>query len=450
MSSIVFISPIWNYIYVMVLIHLHSSEKEPQMKIILISIGTQGDMEPFLAIGQMLQNRRHQVICVFPEQFRELAEESNLDFFSLGREYIDMLDSDLGKAVFGGSGSRLKKIIANIKLAGASTKINKELLIKQYELIESHKPDRIIYNGKAIYPIIWGLYNRGKAVLISPVPYVHYVRDHTHLAFNSNFGLFFNKLTYSLANFGLITTVKISAKWLNLKNKITRKQIKDALLSNKAVYTISPTLFHRPDYWKKNIQVLGYHERNKSVNWQTDKGLNDFLERHKNNKILFITFGSMTNPKPEEKTEIILDILERNEIPAVINTAAGGLIKPDKYEFDSERIYFVSSIPYEWIFPKMYGVVHHGGSGTTHTALKYGCASMIIPHILDQFVWNKIIYEKELGPKGIRINKISLKKLEPKILELMNNTSFKKNAEKIAGQMKKEDFREELYNFIVE
>jgi len=403
-------------------------------------------MEPFLAIGEILKEKGQRVICAFPEQFRNIAEESNLEFASLGTKFIDMLDSDDGKAAMGGSGSGFKKIMANIRLAKNSTEINKELINKQYELIETQNPDRILYNGKAIYPIIWGLKNKGKNILVCPMPYMHYVKGHTHVAFNSNFGDFFNKLTFSLVRFGMIMTVKISLRWLKFKEKISRKQIKNKYLSNKAIYTVSPSLFSRPDYWKENLNVVGYHERNKTANWESDKALTDFIERH--NKILFITFGSMINPEPDKKTKIILDILERNQIPAIINTAAGGFVKPDK--FDAELIHFVSQIPYDWIFPKIYGVIHHGGSGTTHLALKYGCATMIIPHIIDQFVWNKIIYKMGVGPKGIKIGKITTKNLEPKILELANNSSFKKKAEQVAIQMGEEDFREELYNSIVE
>jgi sterol 3beta-glucosyltransferase len=155
----------------------------------------------------------------------------------------------------------------------------------------------------------------------------------------------------------------------------------------------------------------------------------------------------MINPEPEKKTKIILDILVRNKIPAIINTASGGLAKPDK--FNSVLIHFVSQIPYEWIFPKIYGVIHHGGSGTTHLALKYGCATMIIPHIIDQFVWNKIISDMGVGPKGIKIGKINPKNLEPKILDLVNNTDYKKKAEQIGNQMNIEDFKEILYNSIM-
>jgi UDP:flavonoid glycosyltransferase YjiC (YdhE family) len=38
------------------------------MKILLASIGTRGDMEPFLAIGEKLVKQGHQITYLFPEQ----------------------------------------------------------------------------------------------------------------------------------------------------------------------------------------------------------------------------------------------------------------------------------------------------------------------------------------------------------------------------------------------
>jgi len=74
---------------------------------------------------------------------------------------------------------------------------------------------------------------------------------------------------------------------------------------------------------------------------------------------------------------------------------------------------------------------------------------MIIPHIIDQFVWNNMICDLGAGPKGIKIGKINTKNLEPKIFELMNNSSYKKNAAEIGAKIAKENLIEELYNTIV-
>ena len=417
------------------------------MKIILASVGTRGDMEPFIALGDILLEKGHQVICAFPEQFRHLVEGSTMEFASLGEKFIELLESDDGKAAMGGGGSGMEKFMATLRLAKNQGEANKQLVHKQYELIEREKPDRIVYNGKATVPVIWEINNKGKSTMISPLPYMHYVRDHAHVAFNRNFGPFINKLTYGLADFGLVQTIKMSANWENMTPKISRKQIKEVLISGKAIYTISPSLFSRPTYWSENLQVLGYHQHHQPTDWQPDDALTDFLARHKGKRILMVTFGSMTNPKPAEKTNIIVDTLQRNQIPAIINTASGGLIKPDEY--DSELLHFVSQIPYDWILPQVYGVIHHGGSGTSHLALKYGCALMIIPHIIDQFVWDTIIADLGVGPRGVKVSKIATNNLEPKLLDLVNNDAFKQKAEQVASQMAQEDFRDAVYQTII-
>ena len=211
------------------------------------------------------------------------------------------------------------------------------------------------------------------------------------------------------------------------------------------IYTISPSLFKRPEYWKKNLQVLGFHERNKTKNWNPSPELEKFIKQ--NSKIVFITFGSMINQYPERNTELIIKILEKNKISAIINTCEGGLIKPKNYTND--LIHFVENIPYDWIFSKIYAVIHHGGSGTTHMALKNGCANLIIPHIVDQYVWNKIIYKKGAGPLGIDISKINAINLEPKIIDLLENPLYKEKAEKLSEKILKENFRNEIYNSII-
>ena len=415
------------------------------MKIILTAIGTQGDVEPFLAIGKILKDEGHQVICAFSEQFRELTESCDLEFTSLGRRVFDLNDSEFGRTIMGG-GTGVKKFIAYFKLVLNQTAANKEKEFLLYKLIKQEKPDRIVYNSKTTYPIIWENKNKGKTIFLSPFPYLHYVKGHPLLVFRKDYGVFINKLTFRLYNWGVATTTKVAKKWLHINDKITRKQVNTIINNRTFVYTISPSLFPRPSYWKSNVKVLGHHELKRKTDWKPEKELTEFIE--KNEKILFVTFGSMPNVEPKYRTKVILEILERNKIPAIINTATGGLIKPEK--FNSELIHFVSQVPYDWFFPKMYAVIHHGGSGTTHLAIKYGCATMAIPHFIDQFVWDILISKLGVGPKGIKVSQMTNKNLEPKILELLNNRSFKEKSERIGNQMKNEGLRDELLKTIIE
>ena len=427
--------------------------KGDNMKILLMSAGSRGDIEQFLAIEELLRDKGHEVVCAFPDEFKNLVDESNARFVSLGSANADLLESENSKMFMGGKGSIFKKIPAFVRGIKESGEASKELFVKGHRIIEGENPDRILFNWVANYPIIWGMDNPDKSILVSPAPcYIHYVKNHTDMFFHgNNYGSFLNKLTYALANSLLIVLMGRHYNGIDndevvkITKKITLKQIYTALLSTKIIYAISPSIFPRPDYWPGNAHVWGYHERDKTLNWDVDEDLNRFISKH--DKVLLVTFGSMTNPEPEENTEIFLDVLQKHQIPAVINTASGGLIEPAEY--DPDLIHFVKYVPYDWILPRVYGVIHHGGSGTTHTALKYGCSSMIIPHIVDQYVWNSIVSDLGAGPKGIGMSKLTKRNLELKLLDLFQNPAYKAKAMRISEKMKKEDFREEFYKAIM-
>jgi sterol 3beta-glucosyltransferase len=97
---------------------------------------------------------------------------------------------------------------------------------------------------------------------------------------------------------------------------------------------------------------------------------------------------------------------------------------------------------------RVYGVVHHGGSGTTHSGIKNGCATLILPHIIDQYVWNDIIFLQGAGPKGVALKDLTKTKFETLLADLRDNKSYRKNAEILAKKMQSEDLEEALLSFI--
>ena len=414
------------------------------MKILLISVGTRGDMDPFINLALLLKEKGHEVLCCFPDQFTSLAHDVGLNAFGLGAKFIDLLNSEAGKAAMGAEGPFYKKSIGIVKLAINQNEANKELVFKQAEKIRDYSPDRIIYNGKSVYPIIWSIDNPGKAILLSPIPYMHKTKEHAHIGLNKDFGSFFNKLSYSLTDFGLVTTTRISAKWLKLKPKPTKKKIREVLHTNKCLYTISPSLFRKPDDWGKHLHITGYLKNDLSNSNPLSDELNDFLNAH--DKILFASFGSMINTDPEKKTKTLLSVLQKLNIPAVINIASGGFAKP--LEYDESQFYFSNEVDYTKLFPRVYAVMHHGGSGTTHLGLKYACPTLIIPHIIDQFVWNKFTNKLGVGPLGFSIAKFNEQRLEEKLKDLWINENYALEAQKISNKILKEDFEERILDII--
>jgi len=398
-----------------------------------------------MAIGQELQARRHQVLCVFPEQFRALAEDTDLPFEGLNKAFLELILGKDGKAVMGGKVNFWQKIAAYVRLYKQSLPVNALLLKEQHAIASTFQPDRIIYSGKALYGPIWGSAHKGKAFLLSPIPcLIHASGKYPHVGFTGNYGSFLNKLTYKLANWGLLKNIQSSSKSYRKELGISMESIKQQLFGSDMIYAVSHNLFAKPADLPTHAHFVGYHERNKLNHWKPSAELEAFVNKHE--KILFITFGSMVNPEPEKNSRLVLGILDLLKIPAIVNVYGGGLQKPA--ETQSDLFHFVERVPYEWMFPKVYATIHHGGSGTTHMAAKYGCAQLIIPHIIDQFLWNQVVADKQLGPKGKSIRKLNEAWFKETLTDLWENPNYKSNAIALSQKMQGEDLMEEYLELV--
>lgn len=74
-----------------------------------------------------------------------------------------------------------------------------------------------------------------------------------------------------------------------------------------------------------------------------------------------VGFGSMAGRDPQRMTEIVVDAFQQAEVRGIIVTGWGGL-NPNHLP---KTIFKIDNIPYDWLFPRVSVVVHHGGAGTT-------------------------------------------------------------------------------------
>ena len=407
------------------------------MKYILISVGTRGDIEPFLAIGLQLKENGHSVKTMFPEQFGEVVANTGLDFFPLSASFLELIHGEEGRIAMGGKASLFRKVTAYIRLYRKSLEINRQMVDQQAEILARELPDYVLFNGKATYPFIWSFSHVGKAILISPIPcLIHAIRSRPHVGFKKNYGYVINKLTYKLANYAFVNNIRSTARKHIQQRGISRSEVKKALLSCKMWHTISPSVFERPSDWPAHVQIIGHHEREQRASFSPSSELMHFLDQHP--KILFVTFGSMLNPDPVATTQLILYVVDQLQIPTLINTASRGLTNLPAELYDDTLVHFVEGLPYDWILPQVYAVMHHGGSGTIHLGLKYGCPSLIIPHIIDQFLWRDIVVDAGAGPRGESVQNLSKHKLLSMLHKLWINKQYLRNAQAIAERMNDE------------
>lgn len=93
--------------------------------------------------------------------------------------------------------------------------------------------------------------------------------------------------------------------------------------------------------------------------------------------------GSMLPPDAAQLTATILAALECTGRRGVLlqgwSKLGGSNLPPNVLSIDEA--------PHDWLFPQLGGIIHHGGAGTTHAALRSGGPSVALPFSADQPFW---------------------------------------------------------------
>jgi vancomycin aglycone glucosyltransferase len=132
---------------------------------------------------------------------------------------------------------------------------------------------------------------------------------------------------------------------------------------------------------------------------------------------VYLGFGSMPDPRPDETTRRLLESLARRGTRAVLSRGWAGLGEgplPDD-------VFVTDPVSHAALFPRMAGIVHHGGAGTTATAARAGVPQLLMPHLLDQFYWARRVQRLGLGPPALRRRDFSTERLADAIAELAEN-----------------------------
>lgn len=380
-------------------------------------------MEPFLAKGEELIKEGHEVAFCFPVQFKSLAHEVSPLFYPQDNCFIELIDSPEVRKIIGQVGSGWSRIKTMLKLMKQTKPIQQQMIRDQYSAVSLFNPDKIISHIKCIYPVISGIRESRDVEILSPMPcLVHPVEDEPHIGFGSPGPKWWNLLTYRLAERALIHQSILGYGKPFLKEneiRLTSKDLKTYFQEKVSVeYAISAELFTRPHYWPEQAKITKFRERDKAKHQKSLKTLEAFLKKNPNP--VFITFGSMVNSQPKAVGRDIVDVLLKFKQAAIINTSWGGI---ELAETLPEYIHQVNDVPYDYLIPKVSAVIHHGGSGTTHSVFHCRKPQAIIPHIGDQFFWARQVEKKQAGIAGFPIKKWTNQRFTDVFKRLMERTN---------------------------
>lgn len=145
-----------------------------------------------------------------------------------------------------------------------------------------------------------------------------------------------------------------------------------------------------------------------------DEGFQHWLED--GSPPLFFGLGSMPVLQPEAMIELVGELAERLGLRAVIGA---GWTEIDMAACDlPDDVAVVGACDYEWLFSHCAAILHHGGSGTTHTAASSGLPQVVCPVFADQPFWAGRVKRLGLGAV-LPFQKLGIAALERAFLDAL-------------------------------
>ncbi|WVR07540.1 hypothetical protein IAU60_004582 [Kwoniella sp. DSM 27419] len=148
------------------------------------------------------------------------------------------------------------------------------------------------------------------------------------------------------------------------------------------LYNFSSAVVPKPLDWHDDIIITGYWElQNSDSEWSPSPALEAFMARAK-----------------EEGKPLVYIAADVRAIIAKGWSSRGGDPATEGEEIKFPTSCFgVEKIPHGWLFPKVQAALHHGGAGTVGASLRAGLPTLIKP--CDQFFWAVRVTKLGVGLK---------------------------------------------------
>jgi sterol 3beta-glucosyltransferase len=199
------------------------------------------------------------------------------------------------------------------------------------------------------------------------------------------------------------------------------------------LYSFSRHILPPPTDWSEQVNITGYWVLNESPNWQPPPDLLKSLDAGP--PPVFIGFGSMSGRDPARTTRLVLEALAKTGQRGLLVTGWGGL----EAEKLPEDVFKIENAPYDWLFPHMAAVVHHGGAGTTAAGLQAGKPTVICPFVADQPFWGQRVAALGAGPPPIPQRKLTTDNLASAIQQAATDTGMQQRAAALGEKIRAED-----------
>ncbi|KAK2596458.1 hypothetical protein N8I77_013348 [Diaporthe amygdali] len=390
------------------------------LNIVIQVVGSRGDVQPFIALGNELQRYGHRVRLATHDVFESFVTSSNLEFFPIGGDPAELM----------------AYMVKNPGLLpGMKTLLSGDIQTKRdtiAKILEGCWKSCIEPDGRTGRPFV------ADAIIANPPSFAHIhcaqaLGISVHLMFTmpwSSTRFFRHPLANIRDSQKISEATRQTLNWVSFAfvEWMTWQGIGDIindwrrtldlepvpftegpLLAEKlhipTTYCWSPALIPKPVDWPDFIDVCGFFFR-EEPQYAPPPELAKFLSEGP--PPIYVGFGSIVIDDPETLTEMILEAAETIGARLIVSR---GWSKLGDSRDSNNQVIFIDDCPHEWLFKQVAAVVHHGGAGTAACGLRFAKPTFIVPFFGDQFFWGEMVAQAGAGPRAIPHKDLNLTNL---------------------------------------
>ncbi|WP_026928810.1 glycosyltransferase [Glycomyces tenuis] len=352
------------------------------MRALIITTGSRGDIQPFIALARGLIRAGHEPLLAAPRRFAPLAHPHGVPFAALDDSVLELQGELAGK------GTR-----AALTAAGKLKPLMRRWLDDLASLADT-PTDIVVYAPKTL-----GAPSLAERMDVPSLPAltIPLFQPTTHFPVPiaaARLPRVLNRPSWRLAG-------AVEAPWRGLVSRWredalglagSAPSLTERIAANGVLNAWSRHLLPAPTDWPAAARPLGFWPLAAEPDWRPPERLTQFLDQGE--PPVYIGFGSAVGRHPEKLTGTVLEALRLTGRRVIIATGWGAL----KASTEDKDVLFVDAVPHDWLLPRTAMAVHHGGVGTVAAAMRAGIPQIIKPFIGDQPFWARRVHALGIAP----------------------------------------------------
>lgn len=393
------------------------------MRFVIATYGTEGDVRPLSALARTLMAAGHDVLLMADRATLGTAERAGIPVLALSGDIRGSVDA----------GTSITNVVARDQRVGDMAKAlagiaNASANAWMREILAAARgSDALIVSGLAAFIGLSAAERLGiPGIGASFIPMTETAAFPSPFLPPRSVPGFANRLSHRFVNAMIWRSFRraTEAARFEICGLPPRRQ---GWTRHPILYGVSPSLVPRPADWPANARICGQW-RLPEPEYSPPESLLTFLSAGE--APLYVGFGSMVGFDRGKLLDSVVTAVQGRR--ALFNPGWGGIDRPLPPNF-----HVIGDTPHDWLFPKVSIAVHHGGSGTSHSAARAGVPSVVVGFAGDQAFWGDRLQRAGVAPRPLNGHRLDARDLAQRLQEA-DTASMRQRAAELRERMRPE------------